>query len=543
MIRNTKIKRGTVACLILTATLMFTSCEKEVLDLSPVDALSDKTAYENLERCELAVIGAYDAAQCGYYETSDAYTRGYPFGAASIMQGEMRGEDMVNTAAFYDYTYSTTYDLTTANNKSYWETSFEAINRYNVVLEGIAAATESGVLTRTQGEEYRAELLFLRALTYHSLLIHFALPYGVEGNNNYGLPIYTKAINTKERVEEARETGRSTVEETYKQVLDDLDEAENLFTTGNLHAVNGITRASKGSVIALKTRVYLHKRDWNKVKEEASKIVGGTTAPFKSPIGGYSLTPSPADPFISYSNNTESVFSIENSATDEGSVNGAMAAMMSARAGGRALVAFSPILYNTPYWPANDKRRSLLQYNEGNKYWYCDKYQKVTTREEYAPIIRYAEVLLNYAEAELRRDGGDRSLALELLNAVRNRALENPATEAYSAANFPDKKTFVDAILWERRIEFFGEGRRWEDIHRLAADDISPSGGIPRKIDFNSSVDKDAFVIGEAPNEEFFKASRPFIPYTDKRFLWPIPINDVVRNPVLAAQQNEGWGD
>jgi hypothetical protein len=541
MIRNAKIKIGTIACLILTATLMFTSCEKEVLDLSPVNTLSDETVYESLERCELAVIGAYDAAQCGYYETSDAYTRGYPFGAASIMQSEMRGEDMVNTAAFYDYTYSTTYDLTTANNKSYWETSFEAINRYNVVLEGIAAATEGGILTQTQGNEYRAELLFLRALTYHSLLTHFALPYGVSGNNNYGLPIYTKAINTKERLEEARGIGRSTVEETYKQVLDDLNEAENLFSTGDLHKVNGITRASKGSVIALKTRVYLHKHDWNKVKEEASKIVAGTTAPFTSPIGGYSLAVSPSDPFTSYSNNTESVFSIENSATDEGSVNGAMAAMMSAREGGRALVAFSPILYNTPYWLANDKRRSLLLYNEGNDYWYCDKYQKVTTREEYAPIIRYAEVLLNYAEAEVRRDGGNQTLSLELLNAVRNRALGNPAMETYAAASFSDKKAFMDAILWERRIEFFGEGRRWEDIHRLAVDDISPSSGIPRKIDFSSSTKKGAFVVGQAPNEDFFKASRPFIPYTDKRFLWPIPINDVVRNPTLAAQQNKGW--
>ncbi|MDR0733381.1 MAG: RagB/SusD family nutrient uptake outer membrane protein [Dysgonamonadaceae bacterium] len=542
MIRNAKIKIGTVACLILTATLMFTSCEERILDLSPVHALSDETAYESPERCELAVIGAYDAAQCGYYETSDAYTRGYPFGAASIMQGEMRGEDMVNTAAFYDFTYSTTYDLTTANNKSYWEASFEAINRYNVVLEGIASATENGVLTQTQGDEYRAELLFLRALTYHSLLIHFALPYGVEGNNNYGLPIYTKAINTKERVEEARKIGRATVDETYKQALDDLDEAENLFSTNDLHKVNGITRASKGSVIALKTRVYLHKRDWNKVKEEASKIVGETTAPFTSPIGGYALTASPADPFTSYSNNTESVFSIENSATDEGSVNGAMAAMMSARSGGRALVAFSPILYNnTTYWSTNDKRRSLLIYSASTDYWYCDKYQRVTTREEYAPIIRYAEVLLNYAEAELRREGGNEALALELLNAVRNRALENPSTEAYTTASFADKKAFVDAILWERRIEFFGEGRRWEDIHRLAADDISPSGGIPKKIDFSSSTKKGAFVLGEEPKEEFFKSSRPFIPYTDKRFLWPIPINDVVRNPTLAVQQNAGW--
>jgi len=58
-------------------------------------------------------------------------------------------------------------------------------------------------------------------------------------------------------------------------------------------------------------------------------------------------------------------------------------------------------------------------YRESDKYYLCDKYQNHTTREEYNPIIRYAEVLLNYAEAALRK--GDSTLALELLNAVRNR--------------------------------------------------------------------------------------------------------------------------
>lgn len=44
------------------------------------------------------------------------------------------------TAQFYDYTYSATYNLTTANNVAMWETSFEAINRYNTVYAGIEGA-------------------------------------------------------------------------------------------------------------------------------------------------------------------------------------------------------------------------------------------------------------------------------------------------------------------------------------------------------------------------------------------------------------------
>lgn len=533
-----KYKQLATSLLSVIMALSFTSCENDVIDLSPVDRLSDETAYSSPERCELSVIGAYDAIQCGLY--NDSYSRGYPFGAASIIQGEMRGEDMNLTAVFYDVTYSSTYTTSTANNRFFWETSFEAINRINTVLKGINGAVENQILTEEEGKAYKGELLFLRALTYHALMIHFAYPVNVEGNNDYGLPLYLTAIGQPDEIEEALKVGRSSVSETYAQILKDLDEAESSFSSDAKHSVNGITRASKGSVIALKTRVYLHKRDWDNVIKEAKKLVPGTKAPFESAIGGYKLETVPSTPFLSYSSNTESIFSVENNVDDEASVNGAMAAMMSCRDGGRAIVTSSPTLYNSSYWLEDDKRRELLLYSSAYNYYFCDKYQNPMTREEYAPIIRYAEVLLNYSEAVLRKGGGD-ALAIELLNAVRNRSLAKPETQAYKQSDFANKKALLDAILWERRIEFHGEGRRWEDIHRLANDDISPSKGIPAKIDYATASEEEAFVIGGEVKEEWFSASRQFIPYTDKRFLWPIPLNDLIRNPTLAGQQNTEW--
>jgi hypothetical protein len=540
MLKNKILKHSIAKIFVFAIALMaLTSCESEVIDLLPINKFSDLTAYETPERCELSVIGAYDAAQCGLY-TNGSYVRGYPFGAASILQGEMRGEDMINLQAFYDYTYSATYNTTTANNVAYWEASFEAINRYNTVIRGIETAVKNEIITEEKGKDYKGELLYLRALTYHGLLIHYALPYNVTGNNNYGLPLYLTANNTPSEIEEALKIGRSTVEQTYDQVLADLNEAETLFTSNAKNSANGITRASKGAVIALKTRVYLHKRDWAGVKTEAAKLVTGTAAPFTSPIGAYSLTASPATPFTSYAANSESIFSIENGSDDNGSVNGSMAQMMTGRSGGRSLVSSSPILYNSSYWLGDDKRRDLVIYNAGTDVYHVDKYQEVTSQADYAPIIRYAEVLLNYAEAALRANPQNKTLALELLNAVRNRSLANPVTQAYTLADFADDKAFLDAILWERRIEFHGEGRRWEDIHRLATDDISPSGGIPAKIEYGN-IDKASFVVGGAVDASFYSPSKRFIPYTDKRFIWPIPQNDIVRNPMLKTQQNVGW--
>ncbi len=512
---------------------LLTSCESDVVDLEPVDKFSDLTAYTTPERCELSMIGAYDAAQCGIYNGS--YSRGYPFGAASIMQGEMRGDDMINTASFYLITYASTYSVSTANNMYMWEASFEAINRYNTVLAGETKAVTDGVLTESVGNQYKGECLFLRALTYHNLMIHFANPVNVTGNNNYGMPLYLTAINTPAEIEEALKIGRSSVEETYAQILKDLDEAESLLPEAI--AANPITRASKGAAIALKTRVYLHKRDWVNVMKEAAKLA--PVAPYASPIGDYALEASPVTPFTSYSSNSESIFSIENNADDNGSVNGAMAAMFSARDGGRALVTASPTVYNSTYWKADDKRRALMLYRASDDFYFCDKYQNTTTREEYAPIIRYAEVLLNYSEAALR--SGNKELSLELLNAVRDRSLADPATQSYKAADFATTLDMLKAILWERRIEFQGEGQRWADIHRLAADDLVPSGGIPAKVDYSKNKKKGIFQVGAPVLDAWYSASAKFIPYTDKRFLWPIPLNDLLRNPTLAKQQNAGW--
>lgn len=509
--------------------LTFMSCENDTVNLSPIDRITDETAYDTPERCALAITGVYDAAQSGYYIGNNA-RRGYPFGAASIIQSEMRGQDLVNMAAFYQYTYESTYSPTTPNNSTMWENSFAAINRANVVMEGIKGAKEKGIITESVATQYIGECYFIRALTYSNLLIHFCLPYGVEGNNNYGLPYYETAITTPERIQEALAIGRLTVEQTYEKIFVDLDNAEKMLAPKN--SVNAITRASSGAAIAIKTRLYLWKRDWTKVITEAKKLVPQTAAPFSSPIGDYKLAETPDIPFVNFKSNVESIFSIENSTDDNATVNGSMAQMMSNRAGGRGLISFSPILYNSKFWLADDLRRGLLL--KANNRYYVDKYQRPQEQDEYAPIIRYAEVLLNYAEAELR--SGNKDMALTLLNAVRNRSVK--AANSYKTADFATNNALLEALLWERRIEFFGEGRRWEDIHRLINDAAFNSEGIPAKVDPKKLTSLNVYEIGKETAGLIYKDA---IPYTDKRFLWPISSDDITRNKTLAGQQNKGW--
>ncbi|MEL7598733.1 MAG: RagB/SusD family nutrient uptake outer membrane protein [Proteiniphilum sp.] len=525
-------KRISFAAIIgLFLVTVFASCENDTIELSPVDRLTDETAYLTAEGCELAVVGVYDAAQSGYYKGNNA-RRGYPFGAASIFQSDMRGADMMNMASFFLVTYNNTINTTSPNNVSMWENSLAAINRANVVIAGINDAKEKGVLTEEEANQYIGECLFIRGLTYSNMLIHFALPYGVQGNNNYGLPYYDFAINSQETMDEALKIERSTVQETYAKIFTDLNNAEQLLPA--VHSVNKITRASKGSAIAIKTRLNLWKKDWPAVITEAKKLVTGDAMPFTSPIGGYELEANPATPFTSFSDNSESIFSIENSTDDNPTVNGSLAQMSSTRAGGRQLVGMSPILYNSTFWLANDLRRTTLTKMSSKGIVFADKYQRPLDQDEYAPIIRYAEVLLNYAEASVR--SGNPTLALELLNAVRNRSV-SPA-DYYVAADFANNNELLEAILWERRIEFFAEGRRWEDIHRLINDPVFDSMGIPAKTS-PQKTKAEHYGFG-LPIPASILLTQP-IPYTDRRFLWPISQDDIIRNPTLAGQQNTGW--
>jgi len=529
MINNTIIKNVRRAAIIavLTPAIALVSCNKDTLDLEPAYSLSENNGFDTAEHVALSIAGAYDLVQQGHYNGSIG--RGYPFGAASIMQGEMRGEDFMMSQQFYLVTFQGTYNLTSLNNLTMWEASFEALNRVNIVMEGAAKAGAEGVIDATTTNQYVGEMLFLRAMIYHNLLIHFSAPYNLKGyNNDYGLPLYTHSITSKEEIEEGLNTGRSTVAQTYAQVLSDLNQAEASLPETN--SDNNITRATKWAAIAMKTRVYLHMRDWNNVITEAKKF---DNAPYK-------LEADPAAPFLNFSGNSESIFSIECTADDNASVNGSMSSMFNPYQ--RYMCPMSPILYNSSLWLADDKRRAeLVEIYKTDNVPYCYKYQS-SDRSEYAPMLRLPEVYLNYAEAALRN--GDQATALTYLNKVRDRSLADPATQSYKASDFGGTVDMLNAILWEKRFETFGEGLRWGDIHRLAVDDLAPTGGIPAKIQYkkvNGANAATAFGIGTPIDESWYLVGA--YPYTDRRFLWPIPANDLTRNPTLAAQQNVGWSN
>lgn len=522
-------------------------CEK-VLDEVPYNAPTEETIFTSPERATLALYGVYDAAQTGAPTLGG---RGYPFGAANVQQGDNRGEDMVNLAAFYQFTYQGTYNPGTANNNAFWDNTYGMIYKANIAIDGFRKAIPAGVLTAPTALGFEAECRFLRALGHLEMMTHFARPYLDGAGAALGIPYRETVLIGLASLDTLKKVPRPTVAYDYQRIINDLNFAEtNLPVSQTL----GPIRATRGAAIAIKMRAYMHMGKWDSVKLEGNKLIPATLTPLKpdstiSLVGGYALQASPGGSFgIAGGNSvtTENIFTIKNDPVDNGSVNGALAAMYgSADLAGRGLVSVSPIIWNRTEWLASDLRRSQL-YLPGStingtsaasgRAILTRKFTDYVGRGDNNPIIRWAEVLLMQAEAEARLSVGTVSQrAIDLLNVVRNRASATPATTQFTVASFTNDTEEVGAILLERRIEFLAEGKRWADIHRTALDPITAlrPEGIPAKIT-NGLSGIGLYGIGVAVNP-----GQPAIPYSDFRFIWPLPVGEVTQNPIVV--QNPGY--
>ena len=241
---------------------MISCTEENLLDLSPINNISLDDAYSSASLIESSLNGMCNAAAIGQYNSTDPNGgRGFIWGAAFVQQGDNRGEDVVNTATFYQLTYTATYDPGTANNVYYWIDGYRLINRCNLVIEGVTKAVESGIITQAVGDNYIGQAKFLRAITHFELLTHFARPLNfTAGASHPGIPYRVVGVDTQAEIDTEILAGRNTVAECYQKVLADLNDAESLTTSTIL------TKGSKNAAAAFKTRVYLHMNDNGQVE-------------------------------------------------------------------------------------------------------------------------------------------------------------------------------------------------------------------------------------------------------------------------------------
>jgi len=173
-------------------------------------------------------------------------------------------------------------------------------------------------------------------------------------------------------------------------------------------------------------------------------------------------------------------------------------------------------------------------YNTGYNSWKWVGERTATTGKESFdfPIIRYAEVLLNYAEAVFERDGqiSDADLAISI-NLTRKRINEKmpDLTNAFVNGNGLDMRT---EIRRERTIELFNEGFRIDDLKRWKTAETEMPQAFRGSKFCGGTQDAEGFMVFEPA------ADRQWL---ERNYLLPLPVDQRQLNPNLG--QNPGWAN
>ncbi len=498
---NTHNLKPFVKALLAVVLVGAVSCRTDLLDPQPKTHFPASIVFDTPQRVEQQVNGLYDAVKNGYF-----------LGARLQVYLDVRGEDFINrnnngVTGLQTWNHTVVESTNEVNNV--WAYGYQAINQVNVFLQDLEANASKFVAptfaenyATVQVPQYQAEARFLRAVSYFYLLQLYARPY-IDGNGSRpGLPLRLNA----ETGFDNNDMPRSTVAQVYEQILNDLNFAEQNLPVEQTEALR-VNRAHQNAAIAFKTRVYLAMSQWNEVIREADKIVS-QEAPFRAATGNrHELSPSIAAVFAPPQRTLESIFSLPYTNQDAPTTQSQIAYYYlpatrkvagDPTGNGEYFLNPSGIVANQG-WKATDARRAFLIPAASGTNLYLNKYPTGAPYTDQVPVIRYAEVLLNLAEAITRSTNAVEPRAIALLNAVRGRS--DPSTQ-FTTADFPTATALADAILTERRIEFMGEGMRSNDLMRL---NLTIPG----------------------------KGTVPAVNPTDPNYVWPIPAVELSANTVI----------
>ena len=400
----------------------------------------------------------------------------------------------------------------------FWNSNYKGVGRVNNFLENIdRVVLEESLLNRVKGEAY-----FLRALFYSNLVNYYG-----------GVPLILESPSLGEQ----EVAPRNSKEEVIVQMLNDLDDAIDLLPVS--YDGDNIGRATKGAALSLKARVLLYESRWDEAAAIAKQVIDMNT---------YSLFPNYRDLFMAENeNNSEIIFDVQYKSPDifnkfdrtlllETSPSPTLDLINSYLMVDGKNIAESN-LYD-PEFPFRDRDSRLLQtilipgyFFRGQviredaytgtgfafkKYTsYKDSVQYGTSITEQTEInfilLRYADVLLMYAEAQNEAIGPDDSV-YSALNEIRSRA-GMPNIEPNLS-----KVQLRELIRLERRVEFANEALYYQDIKRWRIAENVMNDVVK---DFKGNVIQE----------------RTFNP--DRDYLWPIHDITIQQNPNLL--QNPGY--
>ncbi len=407
---------------ILSLIVVFTSCKK-FLEVQPKLQIDQELAITNAGTAKTAANGLFNLLAAGGYYGSNFPALSYLSAGDIQWSGSQSDPNEI------------TKHLTSATNgyvQSAWTAIYRTIGQANHIIAKVPQVNDP-LLTTALKNQYLGEAYFVRALAYFDL----ARGWG-------GVQLVLNPTNTSS---DNKGIPRSSLADTYAQVLKDLNAAEPLVPT-NISR----NRVTLRTVQALKARFYLYQKDWALAEQFATNVIGDNA--------NYNLV----TPYSSFfANNAvataESVFEL---------------AYTVSNTNGHSNWWLPPALGGRREWSPNDATVALLNdatiggtrkellgrtAAPGNL-WYGKLYYRTPLGTDPAYVIRIAELWLIRAEARAEQGKliGANSAQSDL-NAVRTRATAGNTT----AVTLAD---FRLAIEKERQVEFPFEADRWFNLVR-----------------------------------------------------------------------------
>lgn len=447
--------------------------------------------------------------------------------------------------------------------RSVWGRFVPTIARANWVVQGLVnkekETTLSDIERRSLGEAY-----FMRAFC------HFYMAYRY-GSDKQGFP-FLRYEEMKGQYDGTIPPQRATVMENYQLIIEDLDKAITYLPRFETYAPEDRGRAHQAAALGLKAKVYAYWSTWDKTKwDEVIRLVDRLESEY-----GRGLAPHFADNFAADFSKfwgPEYIWTLASTGGELGGGTKFPGVVLEYKAWGKyngwgqikpSLDIYNEMLkdgernerlvtsileYDQPFIFFGEERRffsasdlesgfQINKYMDAFKFKDADKTGYVnpngnfmTTRINF-PVIRFAELMLFRAEANLVKGNG--AAAARDINALRNRAnvtpISSPATWAdlYHERRVELAFEFTDHLYDLKRWHFSGA----PEIKALAEKELNSHPNVRHYAD--RSDPKSPFTVG--PYEDYKNAK----PYQDYMIAFPYP-SEVVRNSNGKLKQNPGY--
>ncbi|MFC3199150.1 RagB/SusD family nutrient uptake outer membrane protein [Parapedobacter deserti] len=518
--------------IIVTAGVLFTSCSDFLTEI-PKDEIAPSQFFKNPDH-------AYNAVNALYRSGLPSLFGGGVYSGSRIMLGPYTSGLVDNEYKGQEVHVQHVQQLTLnpVNMSSYlggiWRDIYLGISRANNAIKYIP--TTPG-LPESEANKLMAEARFFRALNYYYLARFFG-----------GVPLVTEPYESLENLY----VERAPVNEVYALIVDDLRYAVQDGRLPNTVMGGNGNRITHGAAKALLAEVYLtmsgyplqadHYAD---AAQQARSLINdgvfsltphdrngaGEVIPSASAYNKARLADNLQNEHIYY---FEYTVGIANSGYAQWAFPTNISPELEYAIANNAYAPTAELL--EAYHPTEDLRGQEKQYfhssftrengtvvnfQKAPHLWYDQEaaFETATSGKD-LPIYTYANVLLIAAEA-IALSEGVTAEAIDYLSQVRARAYWNQSTEAVKASLAGlTPQQFVEEVWKERLRELIFEFHVWFDIQRTRQFPVMANGAI-------NFVD----VVGH--RNEFGST------YAEKHLLYPIPDDEMQRNPAL--EQNLGY--